>query len=448
VRIAVVGSGISGLTAAHLLSAAHEVTLFEKDSRLGGHTHTHRIERPDGVFAVDTGFIVLNDRTYPNFLRLLARLGVATQPSDMSFSVRCERSGLEYCGTSLATLFAQKRNLVRPGFHRMLRDILRFHRDARSLLGAGPELTFGEWLERGTDGRAPQRPWSREFREHYLFPMCAAIWSSGLEDVGRFPARSFARFFEHHGMLTVDDRPQWRTVVGGSSAYVERITAPFRDRIRTSTPVKSVRRREDCVEVETERGGAETFDHVVLAAHSDQALALLADPSDAEREVLGAIPYRENSAALHLDERLLPRHRRAQASWNFHLLRDPAAGARRPIVTYDMNRLQRLAARDRLLVTLNRDADLDPSRVLARAVYHHPLYTTAAAAAQARWKELNGVRRTWYAGAWWGWGFHEDGVKSALAVTEAFGISLDDPHRADLRVPRRSGSVAGQGSAP
>jgi predicted NAD/FAD-binding protein len=419
VRIAVVGSGISGLVAAHLLSQAHEVTLFEKDDRLGGHTHTHRIERPDGVFAVDTGFIVCNDRTYPNFLKLLARLGVATQESDMSFSVRCERTGLEYCGTSFDTIFAQRRNLVRPSFLRMLRDIARFHREARKLLDAGPELTFDEWL-----AQSGRPAWSREFREHYLFPMCAAIWSSGLAEVGGFPARNFARFFENHGMLTVDDRPTWRTVTGGSQRYVEKIVLPFRDRIRLGTPVAAVRRHDDHVDVCAKDAPAERFDHVVIAAHSNQALSMLADPSDAERDVLAAIPYRANEAALHLDERVLPRTRRAQASWNFHLLRDGPDAARAPTLTYDMNRLQRLGARERFLVTLNRTAELDPARVLLRATYHHPLYTKAASAAQERWKDVNGVRRTWFAGAYWGWGFHEDGVRSALAVTRAFGIEL------------------------
>lgn len=417
-RIAVVGSGISGLVAAHLLSRAHEVTLFEKDTRLGGHTHTHRVRRPDGEWPVDTGFIVCNDRTYPNFLKLLAQLGVATQESDMSFSVRCERTGLEYCGTSLNTLFAQRRNLLRPSFHRMLRDILRFHRDARSLLDAGPELTFEEWLARGTsDGK----PWSREFREHYLYPMSAAIWSSSLAEVGGFPARNFAKFFENHGMLTVDQRPTWRTVTGGSDTYVAKIVAPFRDRIRLGTGVARVHRREDHVEVVPDGGPAERFDHVVIGAHSDQALRMLADPSDAERDVLGAIPYKANEAALHLDQSVMPRRRLAEASWNFHLLRTPAAG---PTVTYDMNRLQRTGSRERFLVTLNRTPDLARDKVLAVAHYEHPLYTKAATGAQARWADVNGVRRTWFCGAYWGWGFHEDGVRSALAVTRAFGIDL------------------------
>ena len=429
-RIAVVGSGISGLVAAYVLSRTHEVTLFERDDRLGGHTHTHRVRRPDGEWTVDTGFIVCNDRTYPNFLALLDLLGVPTQESDMSFSVRCEATGLEYNGTSLNTIFAQRRNLLRPSFHRMLRDILRFHDDARALLAEGPELTFDEWLARGTSGG---KPWSREFREHYLFPMCAAIWSSGVAEVGAFPARNFARFFDNHGMLSVDDRPRWRTVAGGSDRYVARIVAPFRDRIRLATPVDGIRRGPDHVELLPRGGTAERFDHVVVAAHSDQALRMLQDPSEAERDVLGAIPYRANDAALHLDQSVMPRARLAQASWNFHLLRDEG---RAPVVTYDMNRLQRIPSRERLFVTLNRTADLAPERVLARATYEHPLYTRGATAAQARWAEVNGVRRTWFCGAYWGWGFHEDGVRSALRVTRAFGEDLGGACSADAPAPR------------
>ena len=412
-RIAVVGSGISGLVAAHLLSRSHEVHLFERDSRLGGHTHTHRIERPDGAWNVDTGFIVFNHRTYPNFTKLLDLLGVPSQESEMSFSVRCERTGLEYNGTSLSTLFAQRRNLFRPSFHRMLRDIVRFHRASQELLESGPEVTFDEWLARGT--------WSREFREHYLAPMSAAIWSSSLAETGGFPARNFARFFENHGMLSVDDRPVWRTVTGGSYSYVERIIQPFRDRIRLSSPVDRVCRADGAVLVSS-NGSTESFDHVVIAAHADQALAMLADPSDAEREVLSAIPYRPNEAALHLDDRMLPRAKRARAAWNYHLLREPPP---HPTLTYDMNVLQGLGPRERLLVTLNRTADVAPESVLRTVTYHHPLYTKGASAAQARGPEVNGVRRTWFCGAYWGWGFHEDGVRSALAVTKGFGIELD-----------------------
>lgn len=410
-KIAVVGSGVSGLVAARLLARAHDVTLFERDARVGGHVHTHRVERPSGVHSVDTGFIVFNERTYPLFTRLLAELGVPSRESSMSFSVRCERTGLEYDGTSLDTLFAQRRNLLRPSFLRMLRDVVRFHREARALLGEGPETTFGDWLARGR--------WSREFREHYLEPMCAAIWSAGVGDVAGFPARSFARFFENHGMLQVDDRPVWRTVEGGSATYVRRIVADLGGRVRANCPVAQVRRTADGVEVRTRDGGPESFDHVVLAVHSDQALALLADPGDAEREVLSAIPYRANDAALHTDGRMLPRTRRARAAWNFHLLRDPSPD---PTVTYDMVRLQGLRSPEPLLVTLNRTADLDPGSILARTTYHHPVYTERAPAAQARWDEVNGVRRTWYCGAWWGWGFHEDGVRSAVAVTKRFGI--------------------------
>ncbi len=411
-RIAVAGSGISGLVAAHLLSADHEVTLFEADSRLGGHTHTVDVDRPDGRFAVDTGFIVFNDRTYPGFCKLIDRLGVAWQPSDMSFSVRCETTGLEYNGTSYDTIFAQRRNLFRPSFLRMLSDIVRFHREAKKLLTDGAELSFGEWLAQGR--------WSREFREHYLFPMCAAIWSSSLDDVARFPARNFARFFENHGMLSVDDRPRWRTLRGGSRSYIPKLIAPFADRVRLSSPVTRIARHADKVEV-TSHGVTEGFDHVVVAAHADQALRMLADPSDAEREILSAIPYRPNDTVLHTDRSVMPRTPRAWAAWNFHLLRERTPD---PTVTYDMNRLQSIPSRESLLVTLNRTKDLDPARILGRYSYEHPCYSTAAVAAQARRDEIQGVRRTWYCGAYWGWGFHEDGLQSALHVTRRFGRDL------------------------
>ncbi len=409
-KIAVIGAGIAGNVAAARLHTAHEVTVFEAAARIGGHSHTHEIEVAGRCIAVDTGFIVYNERTYPRFTALLARLGVATQESSMSFSVRDEASGLEYNGTSLNTLFAQRRNLVRPAFLGMVRDILRFHRDAPQLLDAqGPEETLGDFLAAGHYGRA--------FRELYVIPMGAAIWSTDPVRMLDFPARFFVRFLHNHGMLTVDDRPVWRTVVGGSARYVERLTAPFADRIRLATPVESVRRLPGGVLVKPRGHEAQRFDAVFIACHSDEALALLADPDAAEREVLGAIPYRRNEAVLHTDARLLPRIPLARAAWNYHRLADPAG----PVaLTYCMNTLQRLESPVPLLVTLNRSDAIDPDRVLRRMHYSHPVFTAASVAAQARHREVNGARRTYYCGAWWRNGFHEDGVVSAEAAVGHF----------------------------
>jgi len=408
-RIAIVGAGIAGNVAARLLHRAHDITVFEAAAHAGGHSHTHEIEQAGRRLAVDTGFIVYNERTYPRFTALLRELGVATQESRMSFSVRDDEAGLEYNGTSLNALFAQRRNLLRPAFLGMVRDILRFNREAPHLLDTpGGELPLGEMLERGRYGRA--------FRAHYLLPMGAAIWSTEADRMLAFPARFFVRFLHNHGMLTVNDRPVWRTVTGGSARYVEALTAPFRHRIRLSTPVEWIRRVAGGAVLKPRGQESQHFDAVFLACHSDQALALLADPSDAEREVLAAIPYQRNEAVLHTDARLLPRRRLAQAAWNYHVL--PQGG---PVaLTYHMNILQRLESSEPLLVTLNHSNAIDPARVLKRMVYHHPLFTPAALAAQARQRGLNGARRTYFCGAWWRNGFHEDGVASAEAAVAHF----------------------------
>ncbi len=409
-RVAVIGAGIAGNVAAARLHPVHEVTVFEAQAHVGGHTHTHEIEVAGRHVAVDTGFIVYNERTYPRFTALLARLGVATQESSMSFSVRDEASGLEYNGTSLNTLFAQRRNLVRPAFLGMVRDILRFHREApRALSADGPELSLGDWLENGRYGRA--------FRDLYVVPMGAAIWSTDPARMLDFPARFFVRFLQNHGMLTVNDRPVWRSISGGSARYVAPLTAPFADRIHRGTPVESVRRLPGGVIVKPRGHEAQRFDAVFLACHSDEALRLLADPDPQEREVLGSIPYRRNEAVLHTDERLLPRSALAHAAWNYHRLEDsdgPVA------LTYHMNILQRLNLPTPLLVTLNRADAIDPGRVLRRMSYSHPVFTRASIAAQARHREINGVRRTYYCGAWWRNGFHEDGVVSAETAVAHF----------------------------
>jgi predicted NAD/FAD-binding protein len=409
-RVAVIGAGIAGNVAAHCLHTAHEVTLFEAAGHVGGHSHTHEVEVGGKRVSVDTGFIVYNERTYPRFTAWLARLGVATQESCMSFSLRDDASGLEYNGTSLNSLFAQRRNLFRPSFLGMVRDILRFHREAPRLLdGPGDEQPLGEYL-------AAQR-YGRAFREHYILPMGAAIWSTAAGRMLDFPARFFVRFLHNHGMLTVNDRPVWRTIQGGSARYVERLTAPFRQRIRLQTPVDRVRRLPAGVVVKPRGQEAQVFDAVFMACHADQALALLHDPSDCEREVLSAIPCQSNEAVLHTDSRLLPRRRLAWASWNYHRLAQDGA----PVaLTYHMNLLQRLETPQPLLVTLNRSDAIDPTQVLARMVYRHPVFTSASIAAQARHREINGTRGIYYCGAWWRNGFHEDGVVSAETAVSHF----------------------------
>ena len=415
-KIAVIGSGISGLTAARQLSAAHDLTIFEANNYPGGHTHTVDVEVRGRSYAVDTGFIVFNDWTYPNFINLLEQLGVASRPTTMSFSVHSERTGLEYNGENLNTLFAQRRNLFRPSFYRMIRDILRFNREAPALLDSERNISLNGYLR--------ERAYSREFIEHYVLPMAAAIWSAEPELMGEMPVRFFVQFFKNHGLLSVSDRPQWRTIQGGSRNYVEPLIAPFRDRIRLNCPVDWVRRHPNQVQVKPRQGDAEVFDQVVLATHSDQALRLLADPTPLEREILGAIPYQENEAVLHTDTRLLPRRKRAWAAWNYTL---PTQAQARVAVTYNMNLLQGLDAPETFCVTLNRSAAIDPAKILYRTVYHHPVFTEAGVLAQARRNEISGVNRTWYCGAYWSYGFHEDGVNSGLAAGRGL---LEQPQQA------------------
>lgn len=411
-RVAVIGTGVSGLLAAERLATRHDVTVFEADDRVGGHTHTVDVDRADlssGKVAVDTGFIVCNDRTYPEFFALLARLGVALRPSTMSFSVRCEDTGVEYCGTGLGGLFAQRRNLVRPAFWSMLFGIQRFHRIAESF--SGTDKTLGDVLQEARLGKA--------FARWYLVPMMAAIWSARPDALLRMPATFFVRFFRNHGMLQVRDRPQWYTVVGGSRSYLGPLTRTFSDRIRLRSPVAGIRRDDDGVLVRVLGQQAERFDAAVLATHSDTALRMLEDPSIAEREVLGAIPYQPNDVVLHTDTSLMPRRRQAWAAWNYRL---PAGPGELATVTYDMNTLMGLSTEDRYLVSLNSTASIDPSRVLRRFEYDHPVFDEAGVAAQARIADVSGSRRVWYCGAWCGFGFHEDGVRSALRVAADFGI--------------------------
>jgi predicted NAD/FAD-binding protein len=419
VRIAVVGAGVSGLLAAHLLHRDHDIVVYEAGAYAGGHANTVRVDTPLGSHHVDTGFVVMNDRNYPNFTRLLDRLGVATQPTHMSFSVTSEVEDFEYAGTPRG-LFCQPRNLASPPFQRMLLDLLRFNRELRRMLARDEtgEESLGAFLER--------RRFSRAFVERLIVPQVSAVWSADPSQMHAFPVRFMAEFFANHGMLGFRDRPRWSTVAGGSARYVDALIAPFRERVRLRTPVRAIARHLDRVEVtsggEHAAPATETFEHVVIATHSDQALALLSDPSPRERALLGAIPYQRNEAVLHTDSTLLPRRTPARAAWNFHLLREP-----KPLstVTYYMNHLQRLHADRDFCVTLNRTEAIDPAKIIRTIPYAHPVYTPAGVAAQSQYASISGPPgRTHYCGAYWGWGFHEDGVVSALRACAPFGVTL------------------------
>ncbi|MBB3141596.1 NAD(P)/FAD-dependent oxidoreductase [Halomonas organivorans] len=429
-RIAVVGSGIAGMAAGWYLSARHEVTLFEAAPRLGGHTATVDVTVDGRDYAVDTGFIVFNDWTYPHFQRLLDTLGVASQATEMSFSVHETARDFEYNGHSLPRLFAQWTNLLRPSFHGLLRDILRFNREAtRALVGERlpADLTLGDYLAAGGYGEV--------FQRRYLLPMGAAIWSASIGELRDFPARFFVRFFHHHGLLSIEERPQWYTLVGGSRAYIPALTAPYAERIRLATPVHGVRREADGVRLRS-AAGEERFDQVVMACHADQALALLDDASPGERAILGDLPYQDNEVVLHTDTRLLPRRRRAWASWNYRL--DGRGDDARVSVTYDMNILQRITAPHTFCVTLNDSDSIDPAKVLGRYTYAHPQFTLAGMNAQDRHAEISGPGlRTHFCGAYWRNGFHEDGVWSALRVARSLGCDPDTPvsARAATEVP-------------
>ncbi len=409
-RIAVVGTGIAGNVAAYHLGKHHEVTVFEADNRIGGHTNTVDVKLAGRDYAVDTGFIVFNDRTYPNFIELLDELGVAWQDSDMSFSMRNESNGLEYKGATLNTLFAQRRNLLRPSFYRMIRDVLRFEREALQFLDKGENLiSLGEFLS--------SRNYSSEFIEHYIIPMGAAIWSALPGGMQEMPAAFFIRFFKNHGLLSVDNRPTWRVIKGGSNRYVEKLVQGHRDRIHLNAPVQRIRRFATHVELKVNGAEPQYFDQVFLACHSDQALAMLEDPSMEERQVLGAIRFQSNEAVLHTDTNLMPKRKLAWAAWNYHVL---AEDQDKVALTYNMNILQGLDAPEQFCVTLNNSDKIDPERVLQTIEYSHPVFTEQAIAAQARHQEINGPKRTYYCGAYWRYGFHEDGVLSALLALEHF----------------------------
>jgi predicted NAD/FAD-binding protein len=414
-KIAIIGSGISGLTSAYLLNRQHDIHVFEASSWIGGHTHTVDVTVGGRDYAVDTGFIVFNDWTYPNFITLLSQLNVGFQPTEMSFSVRDPATGTEYNGNTLNSLFAQRSNLLSPAFWGMLRDILRFNREALSDLEQqriSATTTLGSYLT--------SRAYGQRFIDHYIVPMGAAIWSMSLGQMLNFPLQFFVQFFRNHGLLSVNDRPQWQVVSGGSRSYVAPLSASFASKIRLDCPVQRVERDADGVIVYSTQGN-ERFDKVVFACHSDQALRLIAQPSAAEQSILGALPYANNDVVLHTDTRLLPDRRLAWASWNYRLNGDRTRSA---AVTYDMNILQGIQSDTTFCVSLNQTEAIDPALILSRHTYAHPQYSLAGVAAQARWQELLGANHSYFCGAYWANGFHEDGVVSALRVAHAFGEAL------------------------
>ena len=413
-RIAVIGTGIAGMTSAYLLSEDHEIVVFEANNYVGGHTNTQEVSFNGHQYAVDTGFIVFNEKTYPNFVKLMKRLGVEWQNSLMSFSVQCEKSGLEFSPSSLNSLFIQRRNLLRPSFYRMLRDVMRFKKDSEALLQSDDyELTLFDFLT--------EKSYSQSFIEHFIIPMGEAVWSADPVKFNEFPAHYFAQFFKNHGFLNIKDQPQWLTVKGRSRQYIKPITRAYADQIRVSCPVETIRRNPDGVEVTPQNQATEKFDQVVIATHSDQALAMLADPTDSEQNILGAIPYQPNHAVLHSDESLLPSKKAAWASWNYHI---PKEDIGRVAVTYDMNILQSIGAPEELCVSLNLSRAINPDKTHSEMNYHHPVYDPDSLAARKSHSEINGINRTYFAGAYWGYGFHEDGVNSALEVCKHFGKTL------------------------
>ena len=414
-RIAIIGSGISGLTTAYLLHKSHEITLFEANDYIGGHTHTVKVAQGEQSYDIDTGFIVCNDRNYPNFLKLMDKLNIAMQPTEMSFSVRNNPLGLEYNGHNLNTLFSQRRNLLRPKFYRLIRDILYFNKAAKKAIeeGVAENITLDTFVN--------QLSLSDIFKNNYLLPMAAAIWSCSMEQAGEFPLQFFLKFFLNHGLLDIKNRPQWYAVKGGSKTYIDPMTSGFKDQIRLSTPVNSVVRDDSWIEV-NHATGKETFDQLVFACHSDQALDLLKNASIEEKAILGELLYQQNDVILHSDASLMPKKSLSWASWNFlageQEHNDPT------LVTYCMNILQGIASDQPFLVSLNARHKIDPEKIIGEYDYTHPVYSVAGMKAQSRRNEISGVGRIHYCGAYWYNGFHEDGVRSALDIGEKFGVSL------------------------
>ena len=416
-KIAVIGAGISGLLSAYLLSREHDVTLFEANKYLGGHTHTKTVQSGGKTYGVNTGFIVFNDWTYPNFIKLMDQIGVASEDSEMSFSVRDENTAVEYNGTSLNSLFAQRSNIFKPSFWFMIKDILRFNKQTVEMVQNDtiPEgQTLGEFVK--------LHGYGDRFVNHYIVPMGAAIWSASVDVMMEFPLRFFLKFFNNHGMLSVDNRPQWRVITGGSQSYVEPLIQPFKDNIHLNSPIASVKRSASSVTVKTFSGEEHEFDQVVFACHSDQVLGMLDEPSQAEDDILGAIPYQRNEVVLHTDRRLMPKRKLAWAAWNYHI---PQRHSEYAMVTYHMNALQNFdEAPDDFMVTLNRTAEIAPGKIIDKYDYAHPVFTMDGIAAQQRHSEINNKNRSHFCGAYWFNGFHEDGVNSALRVAKSFGIEL------------------------
>lgn len=410
-KIAIIGSGIAGMGCAYLLSRKHEVVLYEKENRLGGHTHTHSVRQGDQDFEIDTGFIVFNPENYPLLGKLFNELNVGSQKTEMGFSVHNAATGLEYNATNLDAMFCQRRNLVSPKFIRMTRDILRFYREFPSLLGMrGDGPTLGEYLR--------ENNYSPLFIGDHIVPMACALWSSPSDTIMQFPAKYLVQFMHNHHMLQVNERPEWRVVQGGSSSYIRALEKQWSATVRLNAAVQAVSRNGSRVHIKT-AGGEDSFDQVVFACHSDQALALLADANPHEREILGNLPYQENETVLHTDASILPKNRKAWAAWNAYI---PANKSEACTVSYCMNVLQSLQSPEPFVVTLNRTADIAPGKIIAKMRYQHPMYTHASVKAKTRRHEINGKNNTWFAGAYWGFGFHEDGLRSGVDVARSLGV--------------------------
>ena len=422
-KIAIIGTGIAGNVVAYHLNKRHDITIFEANDYIGGHTHTHDIHINDEHHKIDTGFIVFNHKTYPNFIQLLNKLGVDEQPSAMSFSVKCDKTGLEYNGTTLNSLFAQRRNLLNPKFYRMIRHILRFNQNAIELLNSDRnDLTLGEYLQK--------MDYDQTFIRNYIIPMGAAIWSADPKQMFDFPARFFVRFFHNHGMMSINERPQWYVIKNGSNQYVKQLISSFQEKIRCNTPVISIKRYPNQVAITTAKYGIEYFDCVFIASHSDQALAMLLDPSEEERQVLSLLPYQENEAVLHTDSSILPKKKLAWAAWNYHILQREQD---RVALTYNMNILQNIQSQHTFCVTLNNTQAIDPKKIIKRLHYDHPVFTPDGVLAQHQQGAINGVMRTFYCGAYWRNGFHEDGVVSALDALRHFNQYEQDYAQSSLR---------------
>jgi predicted NAD/FAD-binding protein len=418
-HIAIIGSGISGLTTAYLLSKKHKVTVFEKNDRVGGHTATVDIEKDGRSYSIDTGFIVFNDKTYPNYLALLSEIGIGRQATEMSFSVHNCQTGLEYNGHNLDTLFAQRSNIFKPKFWLLVKEILRFNKQCKSIYEENnytDGMTLGKFLS--------DNNFSDFFAEHYILPMGAAIWSSSLKQMEDFEFRFFVQFFHNHGLLNIADRPQWYVIPKGSRSYLAPLCKPFKNNIKLNADISGITRNDDRVNIHFNDRPSEQFDEVVIACHSDEALSLLNDASEDEISVLSAMPYSENSVILHTDKTLLPNREKAWASWNYQLSKDRSKAAS---VTYNMNILQGLKSEHTFCVTLNQKEDIDPKTILGEFTYHHPIFSADSIKAQKRRSLICGINNTHFAGAYWHSGFHEDGVRSAVDVANRFECFIEQP---------------------